>query len=109
MLEATVAFMTDGASESGQLAQINRMLKRPALRRRECIPCFRLVQRRVTDSAVIPDDLPCAAHVLPIVATEAPLRIVVAYIIRVGLPVCSHLREEVGLVDALDFCDGPFD
>ena len=59
--------------------------------------------------AVAADELARVAHVLAVVAAEAAGGIEVADVVRVRLPVGLHFREEVGLVDALDFADGPFD
>ena len=84
------------------------MLERPALndgRRRD----FVLSQHCVADVAVVSDDFACAAHVLAVVTTEAARRIEVADVVRVRAPVRPHLREEVGLIDALHFCNRPFD
>src|SRR5215213_7097803 len=62
---------------------------------------FRLVQDRVAEVAVLPDDFARAANVLPVMAAETALRIEMAYVIRVSPPVRLHLGERIGSEEAL--------
>jgi hypothetical protein len=94
--------MTLTAFEPLDIAQIDRVLERPALSRDPGVS-FCLIENRVTDIAVLPDNLAGRAYVLPVMAAEAPLRIEVAYVIRMSLPIRLHLRERVCSVDSLDF------
>ena len=99
--------MALGAIEARQIAEINRVLECPALYR-QWRSAFGLIQNRVADVAIVPDDFARAAYVLAVVTAEAPLRIVMAYVVGVSLPVNFHLREKVGLKDPLQLGDGRF-
>ncbi|MDT4954380.1 MAG: hypothetical protein QOJ02_2518, partial [Acidobacteriota bacterium] len=107
MHEWAYSFMANSTLQFREVAQGNRVLK-PSRLYIGCDGCD-LIQYRVTGVAVVADDLPGIALVLTVVAAETALRIEVAYVVRVSLPVGLHLREEIGLVDALDFTDRHFD
>lgn len=68
-----------------------------------------LIENRVAGVAIVADDLAGGALMLAVVAAEAALRIEVADVVRVRLPVRLHFGKEVGLVNALHFADRPFD
>ena len=73
---------------------------------RRCHTSVSLIDRRVTNVAVVADDLSFAAEMLAVVTAEAALRIVMADVVQVRFPIRFHLGEEVGLIDPLDLCNG---
>ena len=87
------------------VAEVDRMLKLAGLIR-DRLALKGLVQRRVTDVAVIADDAALAAKVLTVVTAETSLPRQVADIIGMRLPVGLHFREEVSRVNALQLFDG---
>jgi hypothetical protein len=60
----------------------------------------------MTNVAVVADHLAGIALVLAIVTTETTRRYEVTDVVWMSLPISLHLREEVGLVDSLNLCDG---
>jgi len=100
--------MTLAAFEPFDIAQVDGVLERPVVGG-DRSASIRLTEDRVADIAVIPDKLARRAYVLPVMASEASLRIEVAYVIRVSLPVRLHLREIAGPVNPLDFVNGLLD
>ena len=101
MLERFVRFMTDGALKRIPVTQINRMLKLAVLRR-SGFSAESLVERCVADIAFVADNLAFAAYVLPVVASETALNLVMTDVISVRLPVGFHFGKEISLVDSLN-------
>ena len=62
----------------------------------------RVVEHRVADVAIIPDELACIANMLTIMAAKTARGIKMSDVIRVRLPISLHLRKEVGLKDTLN-------
>ena len=60
-----------------------------------------MADRCMADFAISPDHLSLRAHVLTVMTTEAAIRVVVADIVRVGLPVNFHTREEASPENSL--------
>src|SRR5689334_11230364 len=74
-----------------------------------CFRIRRIVDHRMTDVAVIGDDLSVFAYVVAVVTTETTREIQMADIVRVRLPIRLHLRKEISLKDALHFGDRAID
>ena len=100
MLKAAISFVAGGALELALLAERDRMAER-AVWSMGSDSALGLVECRVTETAVFADDAPCLTHVLAVVTAEAALKVEVADIVRVRLPVGLHFGEGVGLEDAL--------
>ena len=103
MLKGLVGFVASVALAICQGSQIDRMLEWSRLYRRGRVQG--IVDHRVAHVAIICNDFACVADVFAIMATEAPGEVKVADVIRMCLPVGSHLREKVSLKDALNFTD----
>lgn len=69
----------------------------------------RVVNDRVADIAVIRYHFTCLANMLAVMTSETSLRIQMAGIVRMGLPIRLHFREEVVLEYPLDLSDGALD
>ena len=94
--------MTNRALPRIFVAEIHWMLEYP-VRRLDRFALESLIDRRMTNRAFISYNLAFLAEMLAIMASETSLGIVVPDIICVCSPVRLHLREEVGLVDPLQF------
>src|ERR1044071_3754219 len=92
--------MARRALPGGLVAQVDRVLEQ-AVRRRDRLARERLVYGRVTDGTFIPYHLSITAEVLAVMAAEAALRVVVADVVRMCLPVGLHLGKEIRAIDAL--------
>ena len=102
MFERTVAFVADGALECVAVAEVNGMLE-GSVNCRRGDPALRLVERRVADGAFVADRFAFLAEMLPVVASETALRVVMPDIVRVRRPVGFHFGEEISLINALEF------
>jgi len=80
------------------------MLKASVLNRDVSL-ALSLIEHRVTDVAIGPDNLACVADVFTVVAAEASQIVEVADVVWMSPPVNSHLRKNVGLKDPLQFGD----
>src|SRR5262250_1187550 len=69
----------------------------------------RIVDHRVTDVAVVADDLAAVADVLAVVTAEATGKVKMSNVVRMRLPVGLHLRKEISLENALNFGDSGVD
>src|SRR6476620_10141570 len=105
MLERAVAFVTCGTLPGVLVAKISRMLEN-SVGRLEHASAERLLQRCVTDRAVVSNYASVTARVLAVVTSETSLSVQVPEIIYVGLPIGLHLREEVCLIDLFHFGNG---
>ena len=97
VLERAVAFVADRTLVSVLVADVHRMLE-IAAGGLEVLARESLVDGRVADAAVVADDLPVPAEVLPVMAAEASLADQVTDVITMALPIGVHLGEEVCLV-----------
>ena len=61
-----------------------------------------VVEHRVADVAVIPDDLAGIAYMLAIMTAETTGRIKMSDVVRMRLPISLHFGKEIGLKDALN-------
>ena len=85
----------------GEPAKVNRMLKGPGSG-----ICFHrpggVVENLMTNVAIVADDFAAIAHVLAVMTTETTGGIEMSDVVRMRLPVCFHLGEEVCFKDALN-------
>ena len=65
----------------------------------------RLIDSGMADRTVVSDHLTFLAEMLSIMTSKTPLGVVVPDVVYMSLPVSLHLREEVGLVNSLQFRD----
>src|SRR5947209_16638995 len=95
MHEGAYVLVADCAFQRSPVAKIDRMLERGGFGVRRDISD--LIQNCVASLTVVSDDLSVAALVLAVVTTETALRVEVADVVRMCLPVGLHLRkEEIG-------------
>src|SRR5215467_4109041 len=109
LLANTAPGMAIRAIDCRQVSQVDRMLESRAVSGHDRGRAFLLIKDRVTDGAVLSNDFPVGADVLSVVAPEAALGVVMANIIGICLPVHFHQREEVLLVNVLNFADRGLD
>ena len=102
MDEPAAPSMTVGTVKFSQIAQIDRVIELAVFERNRRAR-LRLIQHRVAEVAVFPDDASCLAYVLAVVATETTLIVEVPGIIGMSLPVDFHFRENVCSEYPLDF------
>ena len=105
--ERLVRLMAALAFAVREAAQINRMLIGTELHGSGGI--CRVVNHRVTYIAVVADDLARVANVLAVMTTKTATEVKMADVVRMGLPVGPHLREEIGFKDPLQLGGRCFD
>src|SRR6266581_2234830 len=93
MAKRLVCFMTEAALMFGEVTQINRMLEWPG-RYVGGGRSGRIVNDRVTGVAIILNDFSVAADVVSVVTAKAALKIEVADIVRMSLPISFHFRKK---------------
>lgn len=108
MLERPVSLVAGRALEGISVAQVDGMLE-TAIRRCELNSGKRLIESDVADRAVIADHLSVRAGMLAIVTAETALIIEMADIVNMACPVRIHLREKVCAVYTLDLRNGVVD
>src|SRR5215203_6415741 len=86
VLEAPVPLVARGALKFALRAERDRVPER-AVRGRRGHSALGLIQRRVADTAVLPYHTPRVADQLAVVAAEAALKVEVADVVGVRLPV----------------------
>ena len=105
MLERACSRMTCRALPCVFVAEVDRVLEL-TIRRRYRFSAERLIDRGVAHSAVIPNDAAVIARMLAVVTPKTALGVIVAYVVRMRLPVGLHLGEEVRLIKLLHLGDG---
>jgi hypothetical protein len=108
MLEGSVAFVTRGALPGVSIAEIDRMLEQSIFHSDRHAPKC-LIDRSVTNAALVPNHLPVRTKMLAIVASEAALGVEVPDIVSVRLPIGLHFRKEISLIQPLHLDDRFFD
>ena len=104
MLECPRSLVTSCALPCVLVAEVDRVLEL-TIRRRYRFSAERLIDRGVAHSAVIPNDAAVIARMLAVVTPKTALGVIVAYVVRMRLPVGLHLGEEIGLINSLELCD----
>ena len=94
-----------GAVYLRQISDVDRMLEHRWTRRRYSGGALRFGHQRVALITILADDSAIATHVLPIMAAEAAIEVVMAQIVGVGLPVHFHFWKLGVLKDLLQFGD----
>src|SRR5437763_10981207 len=97
--------MAIGAIHCGQVAEIDRMLEGHSFGRDHRLFSVRLAEHGVTSIAVLREHLAIRAHMLAIMATEAPCEIEVTDVIVVSFPIQLHFRKRGAPVNALQLGD----
>src|SRR5689334_23373726 len=106
VLGADAAGVAVAAVGGADVAQIHRVLERNSFNGRGLGAAFLLGENGVADGAILADDFAVGAHVLAVVAAEAPGKVEVANVVGVSLPVNLHFGEGRGAIDALQLSDG---
>ncbi len=108
MLERLVRFVARTAAAVCQSPKIDGMFEWSRLYILYSRP-GRVVNHSVTNVTVVSNDFARLTDVLTVMTAEAALRIDMAGIVWMSLPIGPHLGEEVVLKDALQFFDRLFD
>ena len=95
MYKSAIARMAAGTRPVSSITQVNGMFEFP-LRVCDCLAFEGLIECRVTDVAVLANDLAGSrAYMLTVMTAKTSLPVEMPDVIRMRAPIGSHFREEI--------------
>jgi len=104
MYESPIAGMAAGTEPVSPIAQVDGMFEIP-LRIRVCFAFEGLIERRMTDVAIVAYNFAGGARVLAVMTAKASLSVEVSNVIRMRAPVGPHFGEKIRRVGMLQLGD----